>query len=34
MGDGSVRFVSETVPASTLKLWCLIADRQVAPSID
>jgi len=30
MGDGSVRFVSETVPATTLKLFALVADGTVA----
>ncbi len=34
MGDGSVRFVKENVPASTLRLVALIADGQVPPNID
>ncbi|MCI0458409.1 MAG: DUF1559 domain-containing protein [Gemmataceae bacterium] len=34
MGDGSVRFVSETVPAPTLRLVALIGDGQPPPNID
>lgn len=34
MGDGSIRFVKENVPAATLKLWCTIADGNVSPSLD
>jgi prepilin-type N-terminal cleavage/methylation domain-containing protein/prepilin-type processing-associated H-X9-DG protein len=34
MGDGSVRFVSESVPAGTLKLWSTISDGVVQPNLD
>ena len=34
MGDGSVRFVRETVPATDLRLVALIADGSVNPTID
>lgn len=34
MGDGSVRFVNESVPAATLRLVALIADGQPPPNID
>jgi len=34
MGDGSVRFVRESVPAATLRLWALIGDGTVAQNLD
>jgi prepilin-type processing-associated H-X9-DG protein len=34
MGDGSVRFVSETIPAATLARVAMIADGQPPPNID
>jgi prepilin-type N-terminal cleavage/methylation domain-containing protein/prepilin-type processing-associated H-X9-DG protein len=34
MGDGSVRFVNERIPATTLRLVALIADGQPPPNID
>lgn len=34
MGDGSVRFVKETIPATTLRLIALVSDGGVPPNID
>ncbi len=34
MGDGSVRFVSETIPAATLALMAAMSDGSVPPNLD